>query len=300
VIGIRKLLSLPEGTRLRKYPRLLRLLEELLRSGRCPASAEFHHIDLHYFRELASSIADDAVVRKELQGDARTLSTLLKEAEVAMDSSGESSGRFSGEAFTQLLFTCNHLRHQLLLSTGAAPADWDLFPPLPSHLSSADAEKRQLLPIKLFLDGIRSPFNIGTIFRTAESFGVEEILIAPGGADPSHPRAQRSSMGCIASIPWSIVEGESCIELSNRQNLPLIAVETGGTDLNSFHFPPAGILLLGSEELGISPPLLDRARVSGMVVSVATGGLKGSINVAVAAGIVLHRWFSQYSDPNWD
>ncbi len=70
-----------------------------------------------------------------------------------------------------------------------------------------------------------------------------------------------------------------------------MALEAGGTPMEEFVFPDDALLVIGSEELGVSPEKLALAENSGGVVSISTGGMKGSINVSVAAGIVLHEWF---------
>lgn len=275
MIGIRKLLSLPDDTRLRKYPRLLRHFEEELRNRRNPRLQESLPdlvSDAPYLLELLLRIAEDPAVGAEPRREARAFLELLHPSRSAPGT---------------LLFSCNTLRHSLLKQTGAAPADWDLLPPL----SPEESRARRVLPITLYLDGIRSPFNVGTIFRTAEAFGVERIFLSPDGADPLHRRALRSSMGCIDAIPWRHMDRQSCIDFSRQEKLPLIALETGGDALGNVPFPSRAVLVLGSEELGVSPSLLEVARSSGGVVSIPGGGLKGSINVAVAAGIVLFHWF---------
>ena len=63
----------------------------------------------------------------------------------------------------------------------------------------------------------------------------------------------------------------------------------GGTDRNTFGFPKSGVVVLGSEEFGISPEVL---ACCGTRLTIAMGGSKGSLNVSVAAGILLQRWFS--------
>ena len=68
----------------------------------------------------------------------------------------------------------------------------------------------------------------------------------------------------------------------------VIALELGGTSINEFAFPERGVAVLGSEEFGISPAVLS---CCGSRVTIPMGGSKGSLNVSVAAGILLQRWF---------
>jgi len=71
---------------------------------------------------------------------------------------------------------------------------------------------------------------------------------------------------------------------------PLFALELGGTALAGFTFPARGVLILGSEELGVSAPALTLAEAG--PVSIPMRGIKASINVAVAFGIAAQAWVS--------
>ena len=72
------------------------------------------------------------------------------------------------------------------------------------------------------------------------------------------------------------------------QDLPVFALETGGCDLKDFKFPEKGICIIGSEELGVSPQALERATYGR--VSIPMKGLKASLNVGVAFGILMQAW----------
>ncbi|ADK79474.1 TrmH family RNA methyltransferase [Sediminispirochaeta smaragdinae] len=264
MITIKKLAGLPASTRIRKYPRLMRFFEESLRND-VP-------IDTTYLRDLFSLIAGDPFVTSAVREKVSILNLQCIDK-------------------NDVLRSCNGLRHLLLEQLGASPADWDLLPPKPLEEGGCE-QVRKIIELDLYLDDIRSPFNVGSIFRAAESFGVRKIFLSPGSADPRHPRAQRSAMGCVDIVPWcrSSFEEMQTHTTSNK----IVALETGGCPLHEFHFPAGGILVIGSEELGVSPALMEQASRSGGAVSIETGGRKGSLNVSVATGIVLHAWFSQF------
>jgi TrmH family RNA methyltransferase len=175
-----------------------------------------------------------------------------------------------------------HVRYGLMDALGAAPADWDYYDPDAGRLTRP---RTGLLPIALYLDDIRSPYNVGSIFRTAEAFGIEKIYLSRYTASPAHKRAVRTSMGCTEILPWQIAD----LEEAARER-PIFALELGGTPIEQYSFPYRGIAVLGSEELGISPEARRIASDSGGIVSVPLRGAKGSLNVAVAAGILLHAW----------
>lgn len=175
----------------------------------------------------------------------------------------------------------NRIRHVLLSLLGKTTADWDF---IDADGKLSRTSQQYFSGVQVFLEDIRSPFNVGAIFRTAECFGVETVYISPYCADPLHPRAERSAMGCISIVPWER-KGLDALEG------PIFALETGGTPLNEFVFPEKGILIVGSEELGVSSEALCRADASFGRVSIATIGAKGSLNVSVAFGIAMHSWF---------
>lgn len=181
---------------------------------------------------------------------------------------------------------CNVARNHLLALIGTFPAEWDLV--IAPHVAPTDengiVRKREFYPgVCVYAEDIRSPFNIGSIFRSAEAMGAEKVYISPHCVDPNQPRAIRSGMGCIETMGWKQL---SLDELP--PDLPVFALETGGTDLNDFKFPKQGICIIGSEELGVSPEALSKATYGR--VTIPMKGLKASLNVGVAFGILMQKW----------
>ena len=101
--------------------------------------------------------------------------------------------------------------------------------------------------------------------------------------DPAHPRAVRSGMGCIEVMEWRRLPLEEL-----PCDLPVFVLETGGTPLKDFVFPRQGIVIIGSEELGVSPAALERATYGR--VTIPMKGMKASLNVGVAFGILMQAW----------
>lgn len=189
-----------------------------------------------------------------------------------------------------LLRICNDSRHAIYGELGIEPADWDLLPPENIQIDHERAKFsaiRKPGPRKIYLDDLRSPFNVGSIFRTAESFGAEEIILSYDSPKPSHPRAVRSSMGCVDIVPWRSLPVECLDEFEG-----VFALETGGTPIDSFDFPSTGLVIVGNEELGVSPKGIQIAGKKSGKVSIPTTGIKGSLNVSVAFGILMHYWQS--------
>jgi TrmH family RNA methyltransferase len=90
-------------------------------------------------------------------------------------------------------------------------------------------------------------------------------------------------MGCVEYLPW---ERRALGDIP--PDTEVFALETGGTPIDEFDFPERGIVILGSEELGISPEGLSRATRGR--VTIPMRGLKASLNVGVAFGILMQAW----------
>jgi TrmH family RNA methyltransferase len=104
-------------------------------------------------------------------------------------------------------------------------------------------------------------------------------------------------MGCVEILPWERLvfpaapaDAEAAHTLSRMLPGPIFALETGGTPIARFPFPSRGVLIAGSEELGVSPGALAAADASLGRLSIPTRGAKGSLNVSVAFGIAMAAW----------
>jgi TrmH family RNA methyltransferase len=262
MIPIYKLKALPRSQKLRKAASLVRNGEHrLLLSGRLAAG------EAEYFYSLVEFLLGEG-------GFGQAAAEALKAAEELFKDS-----EFDGVKIRRALGTVYHV---LLNETGRNQADWDFI----EASGTLDASMRRPIPgMQVYLEDIRSPFNVGSMFRAAESFGAEKLWLSPLCADPNHKRALRTAMGCVEILPW---------ERSPLESLegPFFALETGGTPLGDFSFPARGILIAGSEELGVSPGSLAAADASLGRVTIPTRGAKGSLNVSVAFGIVMQAWAS--------
>jgi TrmH family RNA methyltransferase len=182
--------------------------------------------------------------------------------------------------------TINAVRHLLLTEIGRVPADWDFL----DAENKLDIGKRTIFKgVQVYLEDVRSPFNIGSMFRIAESFGVEKIFLSPFAANPRHKRAERAAMGCVDVVPWE--RDEPLWEQTD-----IFALETGGVPLEKFAFPENGIMIVGSEELGVSPASLSRADASLGRVTIPLFGAKGSLNVSTAFAITMYTWAKSLID----
>lgn len=283
MIPLFKLERLPAGQRRRKLVKLLtereRRLYEILSSvpgGESPENGGFPqryagdilpNTEISWLIGIVRLVLEDGAIHRES----------ITAADMVLVSSSLSVLKTVSAA--EILRLCNHARHALVHATGVLPADWDFVHPV----TGLPEERKFRSGMMVFAEDLRSPFNMGSVFRTAEAFGAEKILISPGCVSPEHSRSQRSAMGCVEYIPW---ERRTLAGLPPE--IPVFALETGGTDIGSFAFPRQGVVIIGSEELGVSPEALDRATYGR--VSIPMTGIKASINVGVAFGILMFAW----------
>jgi TrmH family RNA methyltransferase len=266
MMTIAKLRSLKNRTCVRKTALLFHEQARIARRGEEP--------DRSYLEGLCSLFPGEQFGAVLSPGQLQRLARL--EAKVRVSSS------------THLAFACEDI-HQFLLSVlGSEPSDWDFL----DEEGALDGGRRTVLPHILVLDRIRSPFNVGSVFRSADSFGIEEIWLVEGTADVDHPRCVKTARGCLETVPHRVMGEEALLARLEEQQLPLFALELGGSDLAAFSFPRRGAAVIGSEEFGVSPGLLAYANDSLGRVSIRLGGTKGSLNVSVATGIMLWNWFA--------
>lgn len=153
--------------------------------------------------------------------------------------------------------------------------------------------------ITLLLHNIRSIHNVGSIFRTADGFGVKKIVLTGYTPYPAHDsdtrlphvaeritkQLNKTALGATASVPFE--QYDNPLTWLDSNTLPLVALEQSASSsmLNSYEAPNTFVLVLGEEVEGISEDLLRRCDD---IVEIPMVGIKESFNVSVAAGIALY------------
>jgi TrmH family RNA methyltransferase len=288
MIPLYKLERLPRTQQLRKIAKVFAMADNRLCASNDKKGPEiFTAAELVFFTDAAKLLTADILFpadARKMFGEAAAVFEQVVQAAVRSSVNGLSDNRPDEAIYFRRAL--NDVKHLLLNETGRGQADWDFT----ASDGRLDPAKRQIFEgMWVYFEDIRSPFNVGAMFRTAESFGVEKIILSPFCADPRHRRAQRTAMGCIDIVPWerqNLFVQEEPLQLS----CPVFALETGGVPIDKFPFPHRGLLIAGSEELGVSPRALAAADASLGRVSIPCYGVKASLNVSVAFGIALQRW----------
>lgn len=143
--------------------------------------------------------------------------------------------------------------------------------------------------IILILDNVRSMHNVGSIFRTADGFGIKKIYLCGITAKPPHREIHKTALGAENSIDWQYYENPSeVINKLKSQGVKIIAIEQaeGSIPLNNFIYDEENpiAIILGNEVEGVSNEAMNMAD---SCVEIPQFGTKHSFNVSVCTGIVL-------------
>ena len=139
------------------------------------------------------------------------------------------------------------------------------------------------------LDNIRSVYNVGSFFRSADGSGVVEKLIL-GGYTPAPPRRDiaKTALGAEQVVPFTVVKDLKAELLRlQAEGYTLVAIEQTAQSINlaDYVYPERVCLILGNEVDGVSPSILE---ICAAHVELPMRGMKRSLNVSVTAGIVLY------------
>jgi len=157
---------------------------------------------------------------------------------------------------------------------------------LPRISKEDRAIAKPLWPIHVYLDRIRSAFNVGSIIRTAETIGFESLYFHPQTPYVDHHQVQQSSMG---THQWV-----NCQKVENINALPgpIIVMETSqdAYALHEFLFPESFTLVLGNEEYGVSEHMISNADY---FINIPMRGKKNSLNVSNAFAMAAMEIYRQ-------
>lgn len=155
------------------------------------------------------------------------------------------------------------------------------------HLS--EQHKFEDANIQLVLDGIQDPGNLGTIIRLADWFGIEQIICSEDTVDVYNPKVIMASMGSFTRI--NMVYTDLAEYLSNTGNIN-IGTDMEGENIYTFKKPEKLNLILGNEGNGIRPETEKLLQKSIMIPRFGKSQSTESLNVSMAAGIILGQLFS--------
>jgi tRNA G18 (ribose-2'-O)-methylase SpoU len=161
-----------------------------------------------------------------------------------------------------------------------------------SHQELVRRQKNQSqakLPFSVVLNNIRSLYNVGSIFRTADGVGLEKIWLCGITGIPPDAQIAKTALGAEKAVPWEYRENAvSVMEELRRNGYQIVLLEQTQQSIpyDEFHPKSPVCLVLGNEISGVCEDLLP---CCGLALEIEMAGIKNSLNVTVAFGIVAYH-----------
>lgn len=157
------------------------------------------------------------------------------------------------------------------------------------RLSDADIKDAERHPVSLLLDRVRSAQNVGSLLRTSDALGIQEVIMTGFTPDGQHKAVHKSALGAQHFVPWrKESDALEIIHTLRQKGWTIAALEitdepSAVRTLEMTDFPL--LLVVGNEVDGIAPELLD---VCDLALELPQFGAKQSLNVSVATGVVCY------------
>jgi 23S rRNA (guanosine2251-2'-O)-methyltransferase len=150
-----------------------------------------------------------------------------------------------------------------------------------------NAKNKNEKPFLTILDQINDPHNLGAIIRNAECFGSHGILIPKHRSAEVNETVYRSSAGAVSHMPITQVTNISMeIDRLKKLGLWIVCADMDGQDIDTFDFDMPLALVFGAEGSGVSRLVKEKCD---FIVKIPIKGEIASLNVSVAAGIIMHK-----------
>lgn len=144
-------------------------------------------------------------------------------------------------------------------------------------------------PVIVVLENIRSAYNVGSVFRTADAFLIEAIYVTGYSAKPPHKEIKKTALGAEETVSWKCFKtSEEAINDLRKENYKVFAIEqaVNSIKLNAANFLPDEkiAMLFGNEVSGVEQSTI---HLCDGCIEIPQLGMKHSLNIATAAGVVL-------------
>lgn len=152
------------------------------------------------------------------------------------------------------------------------------------------------IPVSVLLDDVRSMYNVGSFFRTADGAALERLYLCGITPTPPHAGVLKTALGAEDTVPWEhTADAVALVRELQRKGHQIAALETTPHAVDLFDWKPQFpvCVLFGNEVDGLKPELLALCDVC---VRIPMLGLKHSLNVATAGGIVMYEVLRKYRD----
>ena len=155
--------------------------------------------------------------------------------------------------------------------------------------TATEFKTAEKLPVVILMENIRSMHNVGSVFRTADAFLAEAIYLCGYTQQPPHRDIHKTALGATETVSWMYKKSAlEAVRHLQSEGYRTVGVEqvAGSTPLNNFNWIPNQklVLIFGNEVEGVSDEVL---AICEECIEIPQFGMKHSLNISVAAGIVL-------------
>ena len=150
------------------------------------------------------------------------------------------------------------------------------------------------LPVCVVLDSVRSLYNVGSFFRTCDASGVDRLYLTGITGRPPHRGISKTALGAEDAVPWEHHEdAQSLLDELRATGRQIAVVETSSHAVDLYDWEPAfpTCVVFGNEVDGVAREVVQRADIH---VRIPSLGVKQSLNVATAGGVVLYELLRKY------
>lgn len=169
----------------------------------------------------------------------------------------------------------------------------DRIPYLATTAAAPYSDLRRI-PVSILLDDVRSMYNVGAFFRTADAAGCEKLFLCGITGRPPKRAITKTALGAEETVPWEhSSDAGGLVGKLRPQNYEIAAVETSVHAIDLFDWQPRFpvCILFGHEVDGLKPEMLALCDTH---VRIPMLGRKHSLNVATAGGVVLYELLRKY------
>lgn len=167
-----------------------------------------------------------------------------------------------------------------------------------TRISIDEYRRMRKLPLCVVLDSVRSMYNSGSIFRTADAFMFDSVVLCGITGIPPHPELHKTALGAEDSVDWSYEPDavETALRLKSEGWKICVLEQTHGS-IPLQDFKPSAdekyAIVVGNEVEGVNQGIVD---IADYVLEIPQMGTKHSLNVSVSAGIAMWHFFSALTD----
>ncbi|MFY0599849.1 MAG: RNA methyltransferase [Cyclobacteriaceae bacterium] len=164
-----------------------------------------------------------------------------------------------------------------------------------NRISEEEYKSSKKLNACIVLDNIRSMNNVGSAFRTSDTFRIEKIYLCGITATPPHREINKTALGATETVEWSYEKGTTeLVARLSQEGYTIVSVEQADESVMLNNFEPDSnkkyAFIFGNEVFGVEDKVIEK---SDIVLEIPQFGTKHSLNISVSMGVVIWDFYSK-------